>query len=342
MIPPVILNEVKDLAKRILRFTRSLVPSLLGMTLGIVLLFFPLIVIAQQVSLSISPPIIEAVMKPGKSIMIAYTLKNNGDPVIINSKIVNFEPSDNFGNIKLGLEATGPVRFSLDNADLQLGQAFFLETGKSQQLLLRIRIPDRAPNGDYYYSLLAQTERGEILEGVTSSGARATIASNILITVTDSGIIDVQPRIARFDILSKIKIFDSFDKIPVVLYVENRGNNLIKPEGQINLRGTFGGTAEYDIIPKNILSRSQRLVEATPSANLTAKAEDLGPTSLVLSGFFVGKYNLTTNISFGENSPTVFESTSFFAFPFKIAIGLIITVAATVFITRKYSSKEED
>lgn len=312
----------------------------------LILIFLALsvgVVYAQQVSLSISPPIIEAVMKPGKSIMIAYTLKNNGDPVFLNSKVVNFEPLDNFGNIKLQDEATGPVRFSLDNADLQLGQPFFLETGKSQQLLLRIRIPDRAPNGDYYYSLLAQTERGETLEGVTSSGARATIASNILITVTDSGFIDIQPRINRFDIPRKIKIFDSFDKIPVVLYVENKGTNLIKPEGQISLRGIFGGTAAYEIIPKNILSQSQRLVEATPSADLTVEAKDLGPaSSLVLSGFFVGKYNLTTNISFGENSPTIFGSTSFFAFPFKIALGLLITIAATVIITRKYSPKEED
>ena len=299
-------------------------------------------VFAQQVSLSITPPIIEAVMKPGKSIMIAYTLRNNGDPVFLNSKVVNFEPLDNLGNIKLKAEATGPVRFSLDNAALQLGQPFFIETGKSQQLLLRIRIPDGAPNGDYYYSLLAQTERAETLEGVTSSGARATIASNILITVTDSGVIDIQPKIGRFDVSTKTKIFDSFDKIPVVLYVENKGSNMIKPEGNIALRGIFGATAEYDIIPKNILSQSERLVEATPSADLASKAKDLEPTSLVINGFFVGKYNLTATIGFGENSPTIFGSTTFFAFPFKIAIGLIITIAATVFITRKYSSKEED
>lgn len=302
---------------------------------------------AQQVYLSISPPIVEAAMKPGKSIMIAYNLKNSGDPTIINTKVVTFEPRDNLGNIRLKEEATGPVRFSFDNADLQLGQPFFMKTGGTQQMLLRIRVPEGAPNGDYYYSLLATTESPATIEGITTSQARATIASNILITVTDSGFIEIKPRVTIFEAISdlkfnlfgkQIKIFDSFDKIPVVLYVENKGGNLIKPEGKITLKGNFGETVEFDIIPKNILSQSQRLVEATPSASLSQK----GPISLGLSGFFVGRYNLSARINFGENSPTIFASTAFFAFPFKIGFALIVTIVLTVFITRRFSSKEEE
>ncbi len=301
-------------------------------------------VLAQQVSLSISPPIIQAVMKPGKSIMIAYTLKNSGDPVVVNSKVVSFEPIGNQGKIKLDQDILGPVRFGLDNANLTLGTPFFMNTGLSQQLLLRIRVPDEAPEGDYYYSLLAISQPPPVSEGIATTRATATIASNILITVTNSGIIDIKPKVTLFDTLSRfslnlfgtpIKIFDSFDRVPVVLYLQNEGKNLIVPQGTISLRGNFGEQANFDIIPQNILSQSQRLMQATPSANIDYTGADRSPASLVLSGFFIGKYNLSTTVNFGDNSPTVFASASFIAFPFKIVAGIIFIVLITYFLIKK-------
>jgi hypothetical protein len=307
-------------------------------------------VFAQQVSLSISPPIVDAIMKPGKSIMVAYNIKNSGDPMIVNTKVVSFEPRDNFGNIRLKSEAVGPVRFSLDNANIQLGQPFFLNTGASQQLLLRMRLPENIPNADHYYTLLVETLAPNTVEGVASSRARATIGSNILITVTDSGIIDIKPKVTIFETLSKfkmnifgkvIKIFDSLDKVPVVLYVENKGSNKIVPGGKISLHGAFGQTADYEIIPKNILSSSQRMLEATPSATISSDNPQ-SPTTVVLTGMFIGKYTLSANINFGENSPTVFGSTIFFGFPFKIMAGVIFLIVVTVYLTKRFSKDDED
>lgn len=305
-------------------------------------------VYAQQVSLSISPPIVEAVMKPGKSILVAYNIKNNGDPAIINTRVVSFEPRGNFGNISLKEELEGPVRFSLDNADLKLGQSFFLNTGATQQVLLKMRLPENIPNGDHYYSLLAETIPPTTVEGIASSRAKATIATNILITVTESGVIEIKPKVTIFDTLSKFKmnlfgkpvgIYDSLDKIPVVLYVENNGSNKIVPQGKIRLKGALNQTTDYDIVPKNILANSQRIMEATPSATISPQPST--PVSLVLSGLFIGKYSLSTDISFGENSPTVFGSTTFIAFPFKILGAVLLLIVATVFITRRFS-KDED
>ena len=129
-----------------------------------------------------------------------------------------------------------------------------------------------------------------------------------------------------------VKIFDSFDKIPIVLIVENKGKNLIKPQGEITLLGSFGLTSKYDIVSKNILSESQRLLEATPSAEYST------PTSLIVSGFFAGLYHLSADINFGENSPQIFASTSFFAFPFKLLFGLIIAIVGIIFIIKRFSS----
>lgn len=124
---------------------------------------------AQQVSLSLSPPLIEAVIKPGKSIMIAYNLKNYGDPTHINVRVVSFEPKDNLGQILLKQNLEGPVRFNLDNADIKFDVPFFMKTSSFQQILLKMRVPENIPSGDYYYSLLAETVPSASLEGVGSA-----------------------------------------------------------------------------------------------------------------------------------------------------------------------------
>jgi len=280
---------------------------------------------AQQVSLSLSPPLLELFIKPGKSIMVAYNLKNYGDPTFLSLKILPFEAKDNLGNIRIKPEFAGPVRFSLDNSDLKIGQSFFLKTNSSQQILLRIRIPENIPDGDYYYSLLADATPPTAIEGIGSARAKATIGSNILISISNSGNVEIKPKIILFSVRGG-PIFDSLDKIPVILTIANKGKSMIKPEGQISLKGSFGATAKYDIISKNILAESERVIEATPSASMN---------SLILSGFFVGKYNLSTTIRFGENSPTVYGSTTFYAFPFKIFAGIILSSILVIFIVKR-------
>ncbi len=284
---------------------------------------------AQQVSLAISPPLVEVFIKPGKSIMIAYQLENLADPTILKTKVLPFVPYDDLGNIKIKEEFEGPIRFSLDNSDISLGQPFFLKTKDSQQLLLRIRVPEGAPEGDYYYTLLAETLPPAAVEGVSSSQAKATIGSNILITVNSSGKVDIKAKIALFDVLSRyklnflgrvLKVFDSNDKIPVVLIIQNKGKSLIKPQGEITLQGNFREKAQFEILPQNILAQSQRMVLATPSAEIETKL----PSSLVLTGFFIGSYRLSTTVNFGDGSPSLFVSTSFIALPFRfIAAGIL-------------------
>ncbi len=309
---------------------------------------------AQQISLSISPPLLEVVIKPGKSILVAYTLENSGDPTVIRPRILPFEPKGITGNIKVKDEFEGPIQFSLENNNIQLEQPFFLRNQSSQQLLLRIRVPEGAPEGDYYYTLLNESDPPPMIDGTTNSRAKVTIGSNILITVTSSGDLDIKSKVSLFDVLStyslpifnkKLRIFDSFDKIPVTLQVENMGNNSIKPEGTITLRGNFGEQSHYSVLPQNILSHSRRLLSATPSAEINCKTGKRSlcesPFSLILSGFFLGNYKLSTTLNFGEGTPTLFASTSFIAFPFKYTVGFLLTLLLS-FIILKHVKKDAD
>ncbi len=307
------------------------------------LLFFSSRVVnAQQLSLSINPPLLELTIKPGKTVLIAYTVGNYGDPTALRARVLPFRAKDNQGNIVIEEEFSGPIRFSLDNADIQMDEPFFAKTRSTNQLLLRIRVPEGAPDGDYYYTFLTESQPPPGVEGTTSSQARGSIGSNILITVTNSGRVDIKGQVSTFDTLkgflfnffgNKLKIFDSADKIPVVLEVENLGKNVIKPSGEITLKGNLGEQAKYSILEQNILAESKRILTATPSADIPDSIHQ--PVTLVLSGFFIGTYKLSTNISFGEGAPNIFAQTSFIALPLKFIFGFIIVLFLVLYVIKK-------
>lgn len=295
---------------------------------------------AQQFTLSLSPPLLEVIIKPGKSILIAYTLENLGDPTYLTAKVVSFEPQDNLGSVRLKEKADGPVRFSLDNSQIDLNQPFFLKTRQKEQLLLRIKAIDGASEGDYYYTFLVSSQPREIREGESIGAARATVGANILITITESGKIQNKGKVALFQVLPRwrlnlgkksLNFFDSNDKIPLIFVIENKGKNLIKPQGEIILTGISGTKAKYEILPQNILAESQRLITATPSAEIETKK----PTSLILSGFFLGPYQLSTNVNFGPGTINLSARTSFIALPFKFILGLIITLIIIGWVVTK-------
>lgn len=303
-------------------------------------------VLAQTVSLGISPPIVEIVVMPGKSLLIAYNVENYGDPVILEATIKSFEPKDSFGNINILNDLNGPIRFSLDNSDLQLEQPFLVKTKATQQLLLRIRVPEGAPEGDYYYTVLAKSQPSNLSDQSTQAAASATIGSNILITVSNNGKIDVNGKITSFDVVprfllnlfqNQIRIFDSTDNIPVILRVQNNGQNLFKPEGEINLIGNFGEKATFDIIPQNVLGNSSRVLVASSEAAFNNENR----SSLLLKGFFIGKYKLSTSLSFGQGLPNTYAAVTFYAIPIKLGFGLLVAFGVGIFLIKRFKNQDK-
>lgn len=308
---------------------------------------------AQQISLGLHPPLIESLIKPGKSILIAYKLENTGDPAIMKASVFPFRPKGDRGEIEIASQFEGPIRFSLDNSDLSLDKPFFMRPKDNKQLLLKIRVPEGAPEGDYYYTLLVTTEPSPLSPGNTGTGAQAGIGANILISVSKTGYSDVDAKISLFSVLpnleipfiqKKVPLFDSSDLIPVRLLVHNKGSHLLKGQGEIKLRGNFGEQSRYPLLPTNILAESQRILSASNSAKLNC--DDSASTfcennnTLVLSGFYIGKYSLATNLNFGDNTPNLYAATYFYAFPFKFTAGLLVIVAVGILIARKVKSNQ--
>lgn len=305
---------------------------------------------AQQLSLSISPPLVEMVIKPGKSLLIAYTLTNYGDPLIMKSYILPFEPRDELGNIRLKDRFEGPIRFNLDNSEIALNQSYVLKSGGSQQLLLFVRVPEGAPEGDYYYTFLSESQPPPTIEGVALSRSKASIGANLLITVTNSGHTEYKTAVTGFDVLPRYKfslfgktlnLIDSNDIVPVKLLITNYGRNVVKPQGTIELNSTFREKSSYDILPQNVLSNGQRLLSATPSASIDCDTDKHSsdvvcsqPFTLLLKSFFIGRYSLNAIINFGDDTPTIYGSATFLALPLKFILAFIIILIVVIAIIK--------
>ena len=282
---------------------------------------------AQQVSLSLSPTLTELAIKPGRSAVQRYKLTNLGDPSIVKIRILPFEARDTLGNINIKNTLQSPIRFELENESPKLEEPFFLKNSASQELFLNVHIPEGTPAKDYYFAILAESQPPPTQEGVANVRAKISVASHLLITVTKEGRIEIKPKINLFQVIPKNKIrlfgleinlFNSFEKIPVVLMLENKGKNLIKPQGEIILRGPLWHSKKFEIKPQTVLAKSQRKFEVES-----------------LSSSFLGGYKLSATISFGQGTPILYASTSFIVLPIKLTILISIGITLVLFFASR-------
>jgi hypothetical protein len=302
-------------------------------------------VIAQQITLSLSPPLVEILVKPGKTLLIGYTVQNLGDPTALSVKIRTFSPQGEYGEMRIDPELISPIHFSLDNSNMQFEQPVLMKTRDTIQALVRVRVPEGTPEGDYYFTVLAETEPAPQIGGASTSVAKATIGSNLLLTVSRSGRVEVKGRVMLFRIKPdftlrifgrEYRIVESGKKIPVDLIIQNLGKNVLKPQGSITLRGPFGEKTDYPLSPLNVLADSSRLIKTT-------KDDDLPNLhSALLSGYFMGEYTLSADVNFGDGTPQLYTNTSFIGLPVRFGVAMITVafISLLVIISRRKRRKE--
>lgn len=300
---------------------------------------------AQNVTLSISPPVVELLVKPGKTLLIGYTIRNLDDPTPLQVKIRTFTPQGDYGEMVIDPELISPIRFSLDNSDIQFEQPFLMKQRDTVQALVRIRVPEGTPEGDYYFTVMAETEPAPQIGGASTSLAKATIGSNLLLTVTKSGRVEVKGRIALFQITPdftfrmfgrEYQVVESGKKIPVDLVIQNTGRNLLKPQGDIVLRGPLGEKTNLPLLSQNVLADSSRLIKTSQDVNSPYQH------STLLSGYFMGSYTLSANVNFGEGAPQLYENTSFIGVPLRLGIAMIVVTLISILIVLSRRKKKKE
>ncbi|MDD3679348.1 MAG: hypothetical protein PHX72_00605 [Candidatus Shapirobacteria bacterium] len=269
--------------------------------------------LAQSFSLSITPPILEAMIQPGKKIIYTFDLQNHSPvPIDLTARMIPFEAKDNQGHISL-LNENPPNFFNLLNADMDFNQVFSLDPKQKLQLVVRIAIPNNQPEGDYYQTLLVEQFNPKLPSGNINQSLGA-VGSNILLTISQSGQPQRSLDISSFSIQKAYfnRIVDSFDIVSFEILLENTGQAFVKPEGSIFLqsKGDKDDIHEIKIRPDNILPGTVRQMKCLE------KPCFFKPPQLI------GSYQ--ARFEFILDGKKYQSGIAFWVFPIKITLGITI------------------
>lgn len=218
-------------------------------------------IMAQSFSLSIAPAQWELVIKPGKSYTKAYNLTNSGQQdLYLTTSIVPFIADQDSGDIIYNPDTPTIVapQFSLQNADLKLGERFVIPAGKKRQLVLKITIPENTPLQDYYYTFFIESQPSTPEVSFGTSGVFAgKIGSHLLLSVSDTAEPDFLIKISSFKAIPKIA--DQSQEVIFKIKTFNAGNFFSKVGGEIKIINMFKKQVKaLALKPKNVLAQAAR------------------------------------------------------------------------------------
>lgn len=272
------------------------------------------------ISLSISPPIFEVLIKPGTTVSQKFVLRNKGKAVKVTPKIVEYNPKGIDPDVSFQPESWIEVKID----DITLNSSFNLPENSEKEVLIEIHPPENTEENEYHRVLLFTTEPGTE-KNESESLISGSIGSVLLMTVSKSGNIPREGKITTFDIPL---ILDSFSPLVSDIYLLNSGKGLIRPTGKITIQSPIY-KASYSINTLTLFSGERKILKTDTSAKSLHNAN-----TLFLPGFYIGKYDVEVSLSIGENVSKVVQRKSFYAFPWKLISLLVLLLLIFLIIKR--------
>jgi len=288
---------------------------------------------AQDLSLSISPPIVEIMIMPGKQTRQTFSIINEGMDGYASVRIVPFTPRDEEGNVNVidnpnfSDIAAYENWFTLLSPSAKFGDKFFLRQGEKKDIKFGINPPVEAKEKDYYFTFLYEMDPGDLtqLGGYSGNISKAKIGANLLISVSKDGKPYKKAQIVEF---SAPKLVDSLSKLSYTLRIENTGQYFFKPKGTISISPLFGKKEKIQIAPVNIVSSTTRRVPCIKETIFIKCTYD----KTVLAGFYKATASFTTD---NEGKEYVAQTTTI-ALPFTIVFAITSVFLAYFLIQKRY------
>lgn len=273
-----------------------------------VLLASPNKIMAQTISLSISPPLLEVVIQPDKEIKQIYTITNNGSDTLLKAKVVYFIPSDTDGNVET-TEVAAPdwVKYSKD--------VFNLKAGEQKNFNLIINPPSDTPETDHFLTLIFETTAEQNNITTNNTFYKTEIGSNILITISKDGNPHKSAQITTFE---TPKIIDShFGKLNYQIILSNDGNSFWKANGKI----IIDDQKSLKIAPLNILSGYSREISCLDNDELINCIFD--------PDFKIGIINSKLEFRLDEDAKVYSTEATTISFPFVLIFVVLMLLTLT-------------
>lgn len=284
----------------------------------------------MQFDLTLSPSISEFVVRPGGGFTQAYDVVNNSsDIVFLKTSVEPFDASGDQGLVTYGSTSQNPsIVFSLNNADIQMGQTFKLAPGQKQQLVLKVKtLPDY--KGDAYYTFFITQDSAGALQNEPTANAK--IGSHLLLSLSSKETTPINSKISAFSSAPFIKdIF--FTPINFDVVVDNSGSYFFKTNGTISVSKNGKELQKLNLFPQNVLAHHSRQVSCSPPESSVQNQESSIPVPCSLRPpFWPGVYSATLTIN-GDTPST--STIQFFVFPYYLTLLVLALTLFTVFLLR--------
>lgn len=287
---------------------------------------------AEGFDLSISPPLTQVTIKPGKGITQAFNIKNDSDVLqTLVVKLVPFSPNSNgIPQLDMTSRPDWLNMFSLANSKITLGQPFMLLPGQGDQLVLSFKVPSGTPLQDFYLSILLSSVPASDSGGLNQPRLSGSVAANLLIAISDQDPPATKLTISDFQVttkplfkLGKYFVFDNFTPLAFTGTVTNSGIHLAEIDGFFKLYQGKAALSTQPLLPSFVLAHSQRQLVASQSATLvyTPRFFDLGEA----------KATIELNNSVKQTTPNIY----LLFIPGKLLIAIVVALAMLIFINRK-------
>ncbi len=312
-----------------------------------VLVIFVLIVIkvltdkvyAQEFSLGIYPPIIQATTLPPTVIKPKITISNKTDSELnLAIRLKPFRPTGKGdGSITYPNSTSLPEYLIFPLTKIFDGEnsinTITLGPKETKDLNIQIDINRDTPLADYYFSVLFISDSEEKKESPNIQ-IPAGIATNVILTVGQNRSKDI-----KIESFKSPRIVSS-GPVPFTVLLKNSGQHLITPSAKIEIKNMFGkSVGTIPLLPEYILSSSTRyLVEeayASRSADIIAKLNKSGGqnVSLYNKNFMFGKYEAKVSGFLMEDSTITFsKNLVFYALPIPYIIALVLILVILIII----------
>ena len=272
--------------------------------------------------LSLSPPQAEFILKPNVTLTQAYEVTNNSNQEItINTKVLPFLPSGDDGSVTYSDLISNPnIIFSLNNANLQLGQPFTLKANETKQLVLKITTNSQTKLADYYSTFFVYQTNQTTANDTNISQTTGQIGSHILLSVSNTENPTVSGIIQKFSITPKIK--DVFlTPIKFNGQIQNNSNYFFKTTGQITISKGERVIKELELDSQNVLANYYRKFSCNDQSECTLNTP-----------LWPGHYTATIQLNSSLNTTNI--STSFFVLPLS-PLALITFIWFAFFLSSK-------
>ena len=301
---------------------------ILFLILSFKLLVTPSIHAQERLPLTVAPARQQINLDPGQSTTLVTRFFNEGtSPIAGNFKIVDFIVTDKEGTPQLltggelGNRFSGATWVTLSKDKAMIGP------GAVEKLQYTLKIPQNAAPGGRYVAVYFEAS-GSLTPETAENLNSAAVA--VIPRIVSLLYIRVNGPVAEMAFVKTLTTpaFVEYGPISISAEIANKGDYHITPKGKVSLFNLFGREIDQlALAEQNVFPGTSRVFETSLGGR-----------------YLLGKYKVRLAASYGDTGKVMTFENSFWAFPVRLVLLIILTttlvVVMAIYIWKKLKQRQ--